>query len=50
MCGVVGFRRGGFFGSVAGIQHLVGPPVFIQGGIVVRSTWRGLGKAFEASA
>jgi hypothetical protein len=38
------------FGSVAGIVHLVGPLVFIQGGIVVRSTWRGLEKAFEASA
>jgi hypothetical protein len=36
--------------SVARIQHLVGPPVLIQGGIVVWSTWGGLGKAFEASA
>jgi hypothetical protein len=44
------FPKGRLSGSVARIVHLVGPPVFIQGGIVVRSTWRGLGKAFEASA
>jgi hypothetical protein len=39
-----------FSGSVAGIQHLVGLPVLIQGGIVVWSTWRGLEKAFEVNA
>jgi hypothetical protein len=40
------FPTGQNSGSVAGIVHLVGPPVFIQGGIVVRSTWRGLGGGF----
>jgi hypothetical protein len=44
------FSNRAVFGSVIRIQHLVGLPVLIQGGIVVWSTWRGLGKAFEVRA